>query len=119
MPHDMKVREMSAEGRTRVEVAESLGLNGIEILERFGFNDGIQAVRTIFPSLWINSEKCEQFMNAITQYQKEWDDTRGEYKDKEKKDWTNHAADMIRYYALGSYNDNSKEEIFESFDIEY
>jgi hypothetical protein len=119
MPHDMRVREMSAEGRTRVEVAESLGLNNIELLDRFGFADGIQAVRTIFPSLWINSEKCELFMNAITQYQKEWDDGRGEYKDKEKKDWTNHAADMIRYYALGSHHDSGKEDVFESFETEW
>lgn len=114
-PHDFMVRD--ANGVTRLEVAESLGLFG-EVVERQSFNDGIHAVRMVFPQMWFDEEKCQGFLDAISQYQKEWDDKKGEYKDKEKKDWTNHAADMLRYYAEGSRIETKNEE-FEDFNTDY
>jgi len=114
-PHDFAVRESN--GKTRLETADSLGLRG-EIVERQSFQDGINAVRMIFPQLYIDEDNCSQFIDAISQYQKEWDEKRGEFKDKEKKDWTNHAADMLKYYAEGSQI-QTKEEEFEEFNIEY
>lgn len=114
-PHDFAVRESN--GVTRIETAESLGLRG-EIVERQSFLDGINAVRMIFSQMWFDEEKCQPFLDALAQYQREWDEKRGEYKDKEKKDWTNHAADMFKYYAQGSRIE-AKEEEFEEFITEY
>jgi len=114
-PHDFNVRD--ANGVTRIETAESLGLHG-EIVERQSFNDGINAVRMIFSQLYIDEDKCGQFVDAISQYQKEWDNAKGEFKDKEKHDWTNHAADMLRYYAEGA-SIKAKEEEFEELNVEY
>lgn len=118
VPHDFQVKEFSSEGRTRLEVAESLGLRNMEVLERFGFNDGVNAAKTVFPQLYIDEAKCEKFLDALSQYQRVWDDKKGEFSDKEQKDWTNHAADMLRYYALGSRG-RTEEEHFDKISIEY
>lgn len=99
-PHDIAQRELTT-GISRLETAERLGI-GFEVLERQSIEDGIHAVRMLFPKLWIDQNKCADFLNAISQYSKEWDEGRGEFKPTPKKSWANHGADALRYYALGN-----------------
>lgn len=114
-PHDIIVKELGS-GRTRIEMAESLGID-FTIAEKVTLQDGIVAVRSIFPSLWID-ENCSEFINAITQYKYEWDDKKGQFKDKPEHDWSSHAADMLRYYAVGA-RFTTQEEEFNPISIEY
>ena len=44
-------------------------------------------------------------VNALTQYQYEWDDKSGMFKRTPKHDWTSHFADAFRYLALASYKE--------------
>lgn len=99
-PHDIEVRELSAEGRTRREVAQKLGIR-FNVVPKLGVADGIQAVRTIFPKLrFDNSKEVDYLVDMLSQYQKEWDSKRGMYRDKPRHDHTSHGADMIRYMAV-------------------
>jgi hypothetical protein len=97
-PHDIAVREFTT-GKSRQEIAKSLGID-FEISPNLPVEDGINAVRLRFNTLWIDKEKCAAFLSALSQYQKEWNDKMGDWKDKALHDWTSHAADMIRYWAV-------------------
>lgn len=99
-PHDIEVRELSAEGRTRREVAAKLGIH-FRVVPKLSVADGIQAVRTIFPKVrFNNSKEVEYLVDMLSQYQKEFDSKRGVYKDKPKHDFTSHGSDMFRYMAV-------------------
>jgi hypothetical protein len=97
-PHDIEVREFST-GKSRREIAQSLGFD-FEIAPNLPIEDGINATRLRLRTLWIDETKCVDFINAISQYQKEWNDKMGDYKNKPLHDWTSHAADMLRYWAV-------------------
>lgn len=97
-PHDIEVRELST-GKSRKEIAENFGIN-FDVAPNLPIDDGINAVRMKFKRLWIDEKKCEAFISAISQYQKEWNDKTGDYKSKPLHDWTSHAADMLRYWAV-------------------
>ena len=97
-PHDIAVREFST-GKSRQEIARELGID-FQIAPNLPIDDGINAVRLRFRSLWIDKDNCSGFVTAISQYQKEWNDKMGDYKDKPLHDWTSHAADMLRYWAV-------------------
>lgn len=97
-PHDIRVRELGS-GKSRYEVAQELGIE-FQIVPNLGIEDGINAVRMRFNTLWIDQEKCKRFLEAISQYRKEWNDKMGEYKSHPLHDWTSHPADMFRYWAV-------------------
>ncbi|TXG76604.1 hypothetical protein E6Q11_04355 [Candidatus Dojkabacteria bacterium] len=102
-PHDIEVKEFGT-GKSRKEQAQSLGLY-FNVAPRLSIEDGINAVRTRFPTLWIDETKCEKFLDAIKAYQKEWDEKNGMFKDKPKHDWASHTADMLRYWAVTNHVD--------------
>ena len=106
-PHDIEVKELGS-GQSRLEMAKDLGIR-FEVAPKLSIDDGINAVRTRFNTLWIDENKCSQFLNALSLYRKEWDDKRGEFKPKPLHDWTSHAADMLRYWAVSERK--GKEEV--------
>lgn len=121
-PHDIEVRELGT-GKSRKEIAASLGINFL-VAPNLPIDDGINAVRIKFRGLWIDKDKCETFIDAISQYQKEWNDKMGDYKSHPLHDWTSHAADMLRYWAVSKvysvdreletriYNNRSRNKTF-------
>ena len=97
-PHDIKVRELGT-GKSRKEVLQGLGVQVNEV-KNLSVEDGINAGRMLFKQLWVDEKKCAQFLDAITQYRQEWDDKKGCFKNNPLHDWTSHAADMYRYFAI-------------------
>ena len=106
-PHDIRVRELGS-GKSRLEMAKSLGID-FEIVPNLHINDGINAVRMRFNTLWIDEKRCVQFLKAIALYRKEWNEKMGEFKPKPLHDWTSHAADMLRYWAVTNFEENEEE----------
>lgn len=99
-PHDIEVKELGT-GQSRLEIAHQLGIN-FRVAPKLSIDDGINAVRLRFPTLWMDADRCSKFIDAISQYKKIWDDKRGEFQNKPYHDWTSHAADMLRYWAVTS-----------------
>ncbi len=97
-PHDIAVRELGS-GRSRLETAMELGLN-FEVVKKTSLEDGIDAVRRRLNTLWVDKERCGKFLDAIAQYRKEFNEKMGVYKNKPLHDWTSHASDMLRYWAM-------------------
>lgn len=98
-PHDVEVRELGS-GRSRKETLESLGIS-VSVVPNISLMDGINAARLIIPLCWFDSDNCEYFLDTISQYRQEWDERKGMFRDRPLHDWTSHAADMFRYFAVG------------------
>jgi len=98
-PHDIEVRELGT-GKSRLEVARNLGIN-FTVVPKLPVEEGIDAVRRMFNKCWFDEEKCQQGLDALESYCKEYDEKRREYKNKPYHDWTSHASDAFRYLALG------------------
>jgi len=117
-PHDIRARELGS-GKSRIETASSLGID-FEIVPNLLVDDGINAVRGRFNSLWIDKHKCDKFLNALANYRKEWSDKANTYGDKPVHDWTSHFADMLRYWAVTDFRDErnrtAEPEIRTKFD---
>jgi len=72
-----------------------------EVLPREPIEPGINAVRNFLQTCAIDRTKCAKGLEALRSYHREWDDNRKMFKDQPKHDWTSHAADAMRYLAVG------------------
>ncbi len=97
-PHDITVRELGT-GQSRLEVAKQLGIN-FQIAPKLSIEDGINAVRQRFNTLWIDEQKNPIFLHCISLYRKQWNDKRGEFENKPYHDFTSNFADALRYWAV-------------------
>ena len=97
-PHDAEGREIST-GKTRVEFAETFKIK-FDIVKKIPVDDGINAGRLFFQRLWIDEQKCQYFLDSISQYRQEWDEDRGMFTEKPYHDWSSHGADIHRYASI-------------------
>jgi hypothetical protein len=99
-PHDIRVRNMGKDARTRQEVAADLGLK-FEVVRRVSQKeDGIEAIRTILGRCWFDEAKCQRGIEALKGYKKEWNEKLMVYKDSPVHDWTSHGTDAFQTMAL-------------------
>jgi phage terminase large subunit len=100
-PHDIEARDFSSDGRTRLAMAEQLGLKPAVVVPRGDVADGIQAVRTLFPRFVFDSEKCYEGIECLKAYRREWSETRKAWLEHPLHDFASHAADALRTFAMG------------------
>lgn len=101
VPHDAQAKELGT-GKTRLEVLESLGLQGLRVATIHRVEDGINAVRTILPRSWFDAKKCQRGVHALTLYRSDYDEQLKTVNPRPIHDWTSHAADSIRYFAMAN-----------------
>jgi hypothetical protein len=99
LPHDIKVRELGT-GRSRYEVLEQLGLE-VTICPDHKVDDGIAGVRSLLPDCWFNETACEQGLISLKSYQSAPAVNLGTMHARPLKNWAGHAADSMRYLAMG------------------
>lgn len=97
-PHDIETTDIST-GKSRKDTAKTLGWNFV-VLPKLLVDDGIHAGKLMFNHLFVDSNKCSLWLDAISQYHQEWDDKRGMFLEKPYHDWTSHPADVHRYAAI-------------------
>jgi hypothetical protein len=97
-PHDLMKHELQT-GKTTFESAAVLGVNFV-VVPRISVQDGINAVRRLFPSLWIDKAKCATLVNRLDNYRKEWNENLGQFKSEPLHDENSHGADAVRYGAV-------------------
>lgn len=100
LPHDARVRELGT-GKSRIEILQSLGLNGIEIAPSLSIDDGIQATRLFLRTTWFDAERCKRGVEALRQYRRDWDEKGKTWRMRPLHDWTSHSADAMRYLVTG------------------
>lgn len=97
-PHDLAVRELGT-GKSRLEVARSLGID-FRVAPNLPVDDGIEAVRLTLPRTWFDKTRTAAGLEALRQYRREFNARLGEFKGRPLHDWTSHAADAFRYFAV-------------------
>lgn len=99
-PHDIESHSFSS-GLSAQEVGSSLGLRFITLPTlKLRVEDGIEALRGIFPRLWIDGEKCKYLIKCLENYRKEFDPRLEVYKERPRHDKYSHGADAMRYAAI-------------------
>jgi len=105
LPHDAKAKTLSSMGRSIQEMAwRALGADKVRIVPGLSIQDGIQAVRAMLPRTYFDGERCADGVDALKQYQREWDDDKKTFREKPRHDWTSHAADSFRMLAIAWQN---------------
>ena len=99
-PHDVRVRELGS-GKSRIEMLEDLGIHNIEIAPQLLIDDGIQQVRTLLDRCYFDEGKTEKLWDALNNYSRDWDENGKTWRMRPKHDWSSHAADSMRYLAVG------------------
>lgn len=99
LPHDAEVRELGT-GKSRKDMFRAHGVR-VKVLPRSDVATGIERVRQMMKSLWIDS-KLTYIIDTFNNYSKEWDDKAGQWKNKPKHDEWSNPADAIRYMAMSS-----------------
>lgn len=101
VPHDAKVPSFET-GRTRIETMLSPPFKRKPMLVAdHHVDDGINAAKLMLPRAVFNGETCAPGLEALRQYVQEWDDKARVFKRAPKHDWASHAADALRYLAMG------------------
>lgn len=62
--------------------------------------DSINAVRATLPHCYFDEAECSTGIRHLKSYRKDWDETRGCWKDKPRHDGSSHAADAFRYLSM-------------------
>lgn len=99
-PHDIKVRNMGEDARTRQEVARSVGINFTAVKRVAQKESGIEAIRSVLSRCWFDEENCKRGINALKGYRKEWNEKMMVYEDHPVHDWTSHGTDAFQTGAL-------------------
>lgn len=107
-PHDIMVREFGS-GMSRWDKAKELGVKFEVKTDRnlrqsavpnVSIMDGIEAVRSTLPRIWIDRDKCRDLIKSIRDYRKEYDDRNKVYKAHPLHDSNSHWCDALRYLCL-------------------
>jgi hypothetical protein len=101
LPHDAKAKTLAAQGKSIIEqLAEYLGINNLTIVPDLSVQDGIQAVRQMLPQTWFDAERCSEGIEALRQYQREYDEDKKAFRQTPRHDWCSHPADAMRMLAI-------------------
>ena len=102
LPHDARAKTLAAAGKSIIEqLAQHLGgINGLAIVPDLSVQDGIQAVRALLPRVWFDDDKCRDGIEALRQYQREYDEDKKAFRQTPRHDWCSHPADAFRMLAV-------------------
>jgi hypothetical protein len=100
LPHDAKPKTFAANGRSVLQQAKELLKGDIKEAPNLEVQDGIQAVRSILPRCWFDMQRCHHGLEALRNYQREYDDEQKVFRRAPLHNWASHAADSFRYLAV-------------------
>lgn len=72
LPHDVKVRELGAGGRSRLETLQGLGLTSVNVGTAADPEERINAARQMIPITWFDAGKCAGGLERLRAYRKRW-----------------------------------------------
>lgn len=108
LPHDGKAHELGT-GKSIEETMRSIwGADKVKVARKLSIVDGINAVRTVFPKCYFDSEKASDGIQALRHYRYAFDEQLNTFKREPLHDWASHPADAFRTFAV-----SIKEEVRE------
>ena len=104
LPHDVEHRTVQTAKSTR-EILQELGLRSIITIQRAKDIDsvlgGIEAGRNILSQCWFDEKRCVRGLKALEAYHAEYDEVKKKLSNRPAHDWSSHAADAFRTFAVG------------------
>lgn len=94
VPHDAANKLLAAGGRSIVQQAHALGVT-MYVVSATSQQNSIEAARKTLEICWFDPIKCEQGINALKQYQFEFDDDKKIFRNKPRHDWSSHGSDAF------------------------
>lgn len=107
LPHDAKAKTLAATKSVIEQLAAVVGWGNCAIVPDIGLQDGIQAVRLMLPRVYFDVI-CKEGINALSQYQRVYDEDMKAFRDNPRHDWTSHPADAFRMLAVAWREDTPK-----------
>lgn len=108
LPHDAGHERLGMGGSISSQLKD-LGINN-SIIKVGSVAGRIEHGRELLKTAWIDEGKCRDGLFALTNYQYEWDDKRGKFKDKPLHDWASDPADAFGYLAQVINRDSTHKE---------
>ena len=100
LPHDARAKTLASGGKSIIEqLSVKIPLENMKIVPSLSLQDGIQASRLALMRSWFDS-KCEEGIECLRQYQREYDEDKKVFRDKPRHDWTSHGADALRMLSI-------------------
>ena len=100
LPHDARAKTLASGGKSIIEqISTKIDIKQLKIVPNLSLQDGIQATRLALNRTWFHN-RCEEGIECLRRYQREWDDDKKVFRDRPKHDWTSHSADAMRYLAI-------------------
>ena len=100
LPHDARAKTLASGGKSIIEqLSVKIPLENMKIVPSLSLQDGIQASRLALMRSWFDL-KCEEGIECLRQYQREYDEDKKVFRDKPRHDWTSHGADAFRMLSI-------------------
>lgn len=101
LPHDARAKTFASNGKSTIEQLISiLGFSSLAIAPQLSKQDGIQAVRMTLPHCYFDAAKCKDGIEALRQYEREYDEDNKAFRQSPKHNWASNPADAFRYLAV-------------------
>ena len=101
LPHDARAKTLASGGKSIIEqIASKIPLTSLKIVPSLSLQDGIQAARLALMRSWFDAERCQEGIECLRQYQREYDEDKKVFRDKPKHDFTSHGADAFRMLSI-------------------
>lgn len=103
VPHDADYKRLGENPDTNRSIKEMLEHlmpgHRFEVVPRVStIQAGIQATRNQFASCWFSEEGCDQGLKRLANYRKQWDKTRGCWRDEPMHNEASHGSDAFRQF---------------------
>ena len=99
LPHDAKAKTLASNKSIIEQLSDKIPLKCMKIVPSLSLQDGIQATRLALTRAWFD-HKCEDGIECLRQYQREYDEDKKVFRDKPRHDWTSHGADAFRMLSI-------------------
>lgn len=100
-PHDAKAKTLTAMGKSfQQQMAAVFGWAKTGIVAGLSIHDGIKAARQMLKVTTINSDRCNDALEALKQYKYKYDENKNDFSAQPLHDWTSHYADALRMMAI-------------------
>ena len=100
LPHDARAKTLASGGKSIIEqLSVKIPLEKMKIVPSLSLQDGIQASRLALLRCWFDT-KCDDGIECLRQYQREYDEDRKVFRDRPRHDWTSHGADAFRMMSI-------------------
>lgn len=114
LPHDARQRSKETANSYEQTVKQLLG-DRVRVLGATGVEEGISAVRLLFPRLEADEVRCEPWLAAMQHYRRRVDPKTNETRPEPIHDWSSHAADATRTLAMAIRDEYAPRETADAF----